>query len=257
LTVPASRPLDFRLALGLPLLVMALLLIFQPHGLDFALSRLFYLPGEGFIGNFGETTTYVLENLMHVRIKQVLVFFSKCLIALFVLSLFIKRLHPMRRRLGYLVLAMALCGAVVTPIKKLTDQHCPWSLEEFGGDQGYRSLFAPKVEGNKPGRCWPGGHATTGFCWFALFFFLRDRYPRSARTALVLILLVGHALAFGRIVQGAHFLSHGIWTMLFDWVICAGLYRALLYRPQQVAEVSQAQSSSPLPPAGEGLGERV
>lgn len=46
----ASRHFDFRLALGIPLLLMAVLLAFDIAGLDFWLERLFYVPGEGFVG---------------------------------------------------------------------------------------------------------------------------------------------------------------------------------------------------------------
>ena len=39
-----SRYFDFRLALGIPLLLMALLLVVDPSPVDFALARLFYEP---------------------------------------------------------------------------------------------------------------------------------------------------------------------------------------------------------------------
>jgi membrane-associated PAP2 superfamily phosphatase len=31
-------------------------------------------------------------------------------------------------------------------------------------------------------------------------------------------------------MQGAHFLSHNLWTLLFDWTICLLCYRWVLYR---------------------------
>ena len=31
-------------------------------------------------------------------------------------------------------------------------------------------------------------------------------------------------------MQGAHFLSHNLWTLFFDWLISLLLYRWLLYR---------------------------
>jgi len=37
-------------------------------------------------------------------------------------------------------------------------------------------------------------------------------------------------------MQGAHFLSHSLWTLLLDWVICVLAYRLLLYRPPAAAE---------------------
>jgi len=221
-----SRPFDFRWALGLPLLIMALLLVFEPHRLDFALAHLFYQPGEGFIGR----RSFWLENILHTRVKQALIAFSLCVLAAFILSLLFSRLKHWRRKLGFLVLALALCSSIVTPLKALTNLHCPWSLQEFGGDQVFRPLLGKTIESNKPGRCWPAGHASAGFGWIALFFFLRDRHPRSARLALASALILGSLLAFGRMMQGAHFFSHSLWTLLLDWVICVLVYRLLLYR---------------------------
>jgi len=227
-----SRPFDFRFALGLPLLVMVLLVLFEPHRLDFALAHWFYQPGEGFIGR----RSFWLENILHTRVKQALIAFSLCVLAGFVLSLFLAQLKPWRRRLGFLVLALALCSSIVTPLKVATNLHCPWSLQEFGGSQQFRPLLGKPIESNKPGRCWPAGHASAGFGWLALFFFLRDRNPRSARVALAGALALGSLLSVGRMMQGAHFFSHSLWTLLLDWVICALAYRLLLYRPPAAAQ---------------------
>lgn len=67
----------------------------------------------------------------------------------------------------------------------------------------------------------------------ALFFALRDRKPRLARYALAFAFAMGCLLSLSRMLQGAHFLSHNLWTMLFDWLICLGLYRLMLYRPEK------------------------
>ncbi|RML36691.1 PAP2 super protein, partial [Pseudomonas syringae pv. maculicola] len=85
---------------------------------------------------------------------------------------------------------------------------------------------------DKPGRCWPGGHAATGFTLFALFFMLRDRRPRLAKLGLALALGLGSIFSAGRMLQGAHFFSHNIWTAVFCWLICLGVYYFVLYRPE-------------------------
>ena len=92
-----------------------------------------------------------------------------------------QRLKPYRRELGCLVLSLGLATAFVSPLKTITGVQCPWSLQEFGGQETYSKLLSPRPPTDKPGRCWPGGHAATGFALFALFFALRDRQPRMAR----------------------------------------------------------------------------
>lgn len=227
-----SRFFNFDLGFGLPLIGMLWLLLVDPSDVDFAVANLMYLPGEGFIGR----NSSFLENILHDRAKQAVIIFAVCAIAGLVASFLfpaLPRRCPLRRwrpALGYLVLAMTLSTSIVPPLKKLTQVHCPWSLTAFGGDQPYAPLLAPRPVTTKPGQCWPGGHATAGFSLFALFFFLRDRWPRQAKTALVIALCLGTTFSIGRMLQGAHFLSHNLWTALLDWVICLGLYRAMLYR---------------------------
>jgi membrane-associated PAP2 superfamily phosphatase len=221
-----SRYFDFRLGLGIPLLLMALLLLLDPSGLDFAIERLFYTPGQGFIGKH----SFWLEDILHDRAKQLVIVFGVLAIIGFVISLLPTRLSVWRRSLGFLVLALAVSTSIVTPLKALTAVHCPWSLSEFGGTETFTPLLSKRAATESPGRCWPGGHASSGFSLLALFFLLRDKRPRSARVALVFALGLGAVFSLGRMMQGAHFLSHNLWTLLFDWMICLLCYRWVLYR---------------------------
>lgn len=232
---PVSRFFDFRLGLGIPLALMVLLLTLEPIGLDFALARLFYEPGQGFIGRH----SFWLEDILHDRAKQLVILFGVLAILGFGLSL-LPPWRAWRRPMGFLVLALGLSTSIVTPLKNLTAVHCPWSLSEFGGSETFTPLLSPRAPTDKPGRCWPGGHASSGFSLLALFFALRDRRPRAARVALVLALGLGAVFSLGRMMQGAHFLSHNLWTLLFDWLICLLCYRGLLYRapaPQPARQI--------------------
>lgn len=235
LPLRVSRPFDFRFALGIPIVLMGLMLLLDPTALDFSLARMFYVPGVGFIGR----QSYWLEDILHDRAKQVVIVLFVLLLIVFVVSLFSSRLPEWRRPLGYTILAMALTTSIVTPLKAVTAVHCPWSLSEFGGSETYTPLLSHRAETLKPGRCWPGGHASTGFSLLALFFALRDRHPRGARIALGVALGLGAIFSVGRMMQGAHFLSHNLWTLLIDWVICVLCYRWILYRPQHQVLVAR------------------
>ena len=199
---PASRPLNLRVCLGVPALAAIILVLLELTALDMNLARLFYDPVAGdFIGRH----SYFLEDILHDRAKQVVIAFSVLAIFGFVGSFFMDRLKPIKRELGCLVLSLALATSFVTPVKALTAVQCPWSLEQFGGHETYSELLSPRPPTDKPGRCWPGGHAATGFTLFALFFVLRDRRPRLARTAFVFALTLGSVFSIGRMMQGAHF----------------------------------------------------
>ena len=235
MTLCPSRPFDFRLALILPLLLMLLLLLFDPAPVDFALARLFYEPGVGFIGRHN----FWLEDILHDRAKQAVIALGIIAIAGFLTSLLLTRFRNWRRPLGYLVLSISLSTAIVTPLKTLTGMHCPWSLSEFGGKERFIPLLEKRTANDNPGRCWPAGHASTGFSLLALYFVLRDRRPQSARIALGIALGLGALFSLGRMMQGAHFFSHNLWTLLFDWLISLSLYRWLLYRPCSASRPSE------------------
>lgn len=226
-----SRPLRSGWAIGLPLALIALLLLVEPTRLDFALSDLFYQPGIGFGRH-----SYWLEKILHDYAKDGVILLGVLAIAGLLVSWLQRRWAGWRRPLGYLVLAMGLSTAMVNPLKTLTGVHCPWDLTRYGGVETYTPLLAERAAVvDKPGRCWPGGHASSGFTLFALYFVLRDRRPRLARAALCLALALGGLFSLGRVMQGAHFLSHNLWTALFDWLICLGCYRLILYRSPPAA----------------------
>ena len=232
-----SRPFNFRLALGVPLLMMLLLLAFDPAPVDFSIAHWFYQPASGFIG----AKSYWLENALHDRAKQAVIVFAVLVIVGFLLSFVLQPFKPHRRTLGYLVLTMAIATSVVTPLKALTAVQCPWSLTDFGGKEIFSSLLDQRPATSHPGRCWPGGHASSGFALLAIFFALRDQRPRLARYALIFALVLGSVFSLGRMMQGAHFLSHNVWTLLIDWMIAVLCYRWLLYRPAPPALTTEVQ----------------
>lgn len=222
----APRFFNFRLGFGIPIALMVLLLVFDPTGMDFSIASAFYDPSGGFVGRH----SFWLEDILHDRAKQAVIVVGVVAMAAFLVSLAAKPLRSLRRPFGYLILALAISTSVVTPLKALTAVHCPWSLTEFGGNEQFSALLETRAATEKPGRCWPGGHASAGFSLIAFFFFLRDRHPRSARIALAVALATGSVFSLGRMMQGAHFLSHNLWTLLIDWTICLLCYRWVLYR---------------------------
>ena len=225
---PAPRPLNFWWCLGIPAVVAIILVLLELTDLDMYLAQLFYDPVAGdFIGRH----SYFLEDILHDRAKEVVIAFSVFAIFGFIGAFFIERLKPFKRELGCLVLSLGLATSFVTPVKAMTAVQCPWSLSQFGGEQTYSKLLEARPQTDKPGRCWPGGHAATGFSLFALFFALRDRRPRLARGALLLAFTLGSVLSLGRMLQGAHFFSHNAWTAVFCWLIGLACYYLVLYRP--------------------------
>ena len=125
-----SRPFNPWLFLALPLGLAALLLAFEPVTLDLALANLMYDPGAGFIGRH----SWFLENILHDRVKQLVIAISVLGLLVSIAGLFHRPWRALSRPLAYVFLAMSLAASIVTPLKALTAVQCPWSLAQFGGE---------------------------------------------------------------------------------------------------------------------------
>ena len=134
-----------------------------------------------------------------------------------------------RRDFWFVVVAFALTTGVIHYLKSHTSVYCPVETTLYGGDQArtewYENFSLLHKAGD--GRCWPGGHASSGFTLLALYFVaLRYRW-RHAKALLVGILTLGLVLGTTRVLQGWHYMSHTLWSGIFVWL--SNLLVALLF----------------------------
>ena len=123
-----------------------------------------------------------------------------------------------------IALTMLACVLTVSWLKSRSLTSCPWSLAEFGGVAHYVPHWAFGVPDGGSGHCFPSGHASTGFAFFAVYFGMRQRHPRGARVALALT--VGFGVLFGgtQMLRGAHYASHTLWTAWVCWMLSAAAF---------------------------------
>ena len=132
---------------------------------------------------------------------------------------------PRRERLT-LVLLVALSLLAVNLVKNASQTSCPWDLEMFGGTARYVSHWSLwQGSDGGGGRCFPGGHASSGFAFLGLCLpWLMPppgtgRAPDAGRWWLAALLLAGLTAGAVQTVRGAHYPSHTLWTLL----ICGGV----------------------------------
>ena len=238
--VPTEReplPLIWLLA---PLALLAALLVMETTAVDRTVSHWFY---DATTHAFPLRQTFLLETVLHYWTKYSVTLVT-CLFAAAVgFTYLAPELRPRRRLLLFIVLAMTLAPLTVTAMKQVTDRPCPWDLVEFGGAVPYTHLFEPREQPHARGLCFPAGHAATGFALLAFFFAAhREGRHRFARTALLAGLLAGLALGLGRIAQGAHFVSHVLWSGVVCWLVMVGLYAAVFTLRPAIADRSGVKS---------------
>ena len=212
----------------LPLWLLCLISEFRYAPIDSFFAAPFYLSGNNWLG----TGSFFFSAVLHKGGKYVAVAVAVSSLILFLLSYLKKfaRLKPYRKVCLYVTLSISACALIISGLKPLSASPCPWSLPQYGGS-------------GSAGKCFPAGHASSGFCLFSLYFAFRQLRVTRSWIFLILALALGWILGVGRQAQGAHFLSHSFATMFLDWAICALFYR-LFFFPKAPVKIRQKPISA-------------
>ncbi len=139
-------------------------------------------------------------------------------------SFFKPRLRVARFLSGYLALALIVGpGLIVNFVfKDHFGRPRPRQVAEFGGDRQFSDVGNPTF--NRLEKSFPSGHAAMGFFWFAPGIYLWSRKRQLARALFGLAVVHGSLMGFGRMAQGAHWLSDVVWSAgmvyLSAWMLC-------------------------------------
>ena len=167
----------------LPVLAAALLLqvLISLFQLDFAWTRWLY-EQEG--GHWLFREHWLFSDLIHSGGRRLSALLALICIGLYAASFPLPSLRPSRHVLAYLAVAPLLASTAVSVGKNLSGVDCPWSLYPFGGDVPYRPLLQQLLSPGD-GACFPAGHASAGYAWFALYFAASGRLATGAYSGAV------------------------------------------------------------------------
>ncbi len=198
------------------ILLLSVILFFHLSNVDIALQNNFYHKGRWLI----HSKETMLHFLCYSGLK-----FSVILVGIFFIifccfSYYSKKLEPLRTCLLIVTLSLVLVPLIVAGAKHITNVHCPRELRIYGGTNSDTKLLNnchKQYVQAKRGKCFPAGHATTGFAFMSLFFAFRNRKLRILGLALGLIL--GWIAGIYQMLRGEHFLSHTVVTMILSWLV--------------------------------------
>jgi membrane-associated PAP2 superfamily phosphatase len=240
-----SPPLAWKTA-GLSLLLaLPIPFLAESSGLDVYIENFYYDPVAR---TFPWRHVMWFETLAHSGLRTMLVLVAAVILVALLISLvapaYLRGLLPRgwneRRVLVYLLLATLLGPLLVGLLKDLTVRPCPWSLSMYGGEARYFDLWqVPLFNPSAPGRCFPGAHASAGF---SLLAFVPLLMGRARLFMLLFALAVGMVMGWTRMMQGAHFLSHNLWSAWICWACVLLVYG--LVRPLGKAAVAETAESS-------------
>ena len=179
----------------------------------------------------------VTQGLIHEGGRQVSKFAWFGVALLLLLAMLSKSASQWRMPLAYLLLSTLLATALVGIMKRATHMDCPWDLLRYGGEKAYYGLFTRRPPGLGSAGCFPAGHASAGYAWVALYFFLLATLPSWRWWGLGLALVAGLVFGIAQQLRGAHFLSHDVWSLMLCWLVALSLYRLMLVPRRRVVHV--------------------
>ena len=199
-----------RIHIGAAIAAALLSLAWDATGLDMSLASTLGTPA-----GFPLKENWVLSRVFHewARDLSVLVWLASCVFVRWPMGPW--RQFDRSRRLQFAVTA-GVAALLVSVLKSLSLASCPWDMAEFGGAAHHISHWAMQHDGG-PGRCFPSGHASSGFVYFAGYFAFLHARPRIAFTWLAIACITGLGLGFVQQLRGAHFMSHTLWTGWVCW----------------------------------------
>jgi len=176
---------------------------------------------------FPARSSIVLEVIGHRLAQSAIIGLWLTLLATALAVTLHDRQLTMHATLWATVVAMVLGPAIVVLLKGMNSLHCPWDLKRFGGYADFTGSWFVPVE--HAGHCFPSGHAAGGFSLIAISFAGIAAGHRRLRTiGMAAAIVAGAAFSAVRVAQGAHFLSHNLWSAAIDWCAAALVFASLL-----------------------------
>jgi membrane-associated PAP2 superfamily phosphatase len=200
----------FAEPMGITLALLLVALAWDASGLDVPFAHL-----AGSVAGFPWRDHWLLTRVLHEGGRDLawLAALALCLGVWWPMGP-LARIGPSERL--QLAVSTLLAALAVSLLKSGSQTSCPWDLADFGGLAHYASHWTLRPDGGA-GRCFPAGHAASGFSFVTGYFAFRGHDAKTARGCLVGALLAGLVLGLGQQWRGAHFMSHTLWSAVACW----------------------------------------
>lgn len=222
-----------------PLLGMCLLIAVWTlgHGDLWLADRIYAWEG----GRWALKHAFLTEDMIHIAGRNLSVAAWLAVFAGYAIARHRSAWPHLRKPLAYLLLATLAGSLAVAWFKSWSNVDCPWDLLRYGGERPYVDLFSLRPVGLSRGACFPAGHASGGYAWFALYFCFLAVRPRWRWYGFAAALALGLTFGIAQQLRGAHFLSHDLWTATICWAAAAAVSLAFWPRPETATSMRDAR----------------
>ena len=177
---------------------------------------------------------WLFEGVIHEGGRKLNICMAALWLAAFAGASLRPSLKKYKKPLIYFLTATAAGPLIVGGLKAVTHIYTPWDIAPFSGPFPYIHLFDPAPTGLPAGGAFPAGHASGGYAFVSLYFFMDIpalSLKRMKPMGLMAGLILGGIYGIGQQVRGAHFPSHDLFSLVICWYSAFFLY--FLFYPKQ------------------------
>ena len=212
--------------------------LFEYFQWDLNIASWFFALQHG-VDSWPMRLNWYAENMLHTGGRNLVVLASVILLGSIISCWRVQRWRHYLRSLVCLFISVLFSVVTVRFGKDLTHVSCPWDIQMFGGTHEYWPIFSRLPEGAEFGQCFPGGHSSGGYAWVALYYVALVQKPAWRFKGLAIGLVAGIVFSLTQQVRGAHFFSHGLWSLGIAWFYATFWY-CIFFRASTSAKVEKA-----------------
>ena len=197
------------------ILLLGLVFLFHDHQIDLFLMSMIFDENNGFTYQ----NNFWLEKIFH---KGGVLLVGAIGVGILSRMVYLFKNRQINKEklleLGFLFCSVLISVIVIKFLKSITVLACPWNLEAFGGSRPFQPLWTLSSKDYRIGYCFPSGHPSAGYSFFALYF-ARALHHEPIKKNLLPGFFLGLIFGVTQQFRGAHFASHDLATiMLCLWI---------------------------------------
>jgi membrane-associated PAP2 superfamily phosphatase len=172
---------------------------------------------------------WLTQSVIHKGGHDTAIVLYLVIIVLYITSFKHSTLKPYHFGLKYLVISLLVGALSISLLKQLLTVDCPWNIIDFGGTRQYEHWYQSILFSSQEGmsHCFPSGHASSAYTYFALYFFAKRYCATKAYLILSLVIFTGITFGLAQQLRGAHFVSHDLTSALLCWFISYGIWQIM------------------------------
>jgi membrane-associated PAP2 superfamily phosphatase len=195
--------------------------VFQDLGIDLLIQNKIFAINNNWPIN---GNNQLLKNTFYIVPKKIIT----CIIIIYLFNLLkaiIDNNQSLVKIYCYLFFSSIIPLLVVSYLKHNTNIYCPDNINLYGGNKKYHKISDLNIKDTteKPGKCFPAGHASAGYSIISLALIAKKKKLKNIVFAVVFV--YGSLMGGYQILRGVHFVGDTFISLMICLISSLLIYK--------------------------------